>query len=496
MTTLIPQFDLKNGGATPTGAVNRPINEKLAEWVSVLDFGAVGDGVVDDSTAVQNAINFVSNGTLYFPKGTYLVKDLSIIGKYICLVGEGMKTSELKAAPSATYIVNAGDTSDVAAAQFQIDNLSLNGNSVANVIGLNASYRHKWEISNSIISNCKYGIYEANTYLGIKSNCYFINNTYGLYLAGANHNSSHNNCTFTSSNYGVWITTFSSGDQSNINLTFNNCDFEYNNASSYGVYVNTPNIVYFNECYFEETANAQTCIFMNKGSAIVSGGWINPSAEANSYFVNLSSGTLVTVNNAYVLVNDTTKLMYSTGGAITYNNCSASAIPTVLTPQFNLQPVGFNNTIYNLVAPTGKQWISETVNGATITSSISGTSQTITCTNAGTSGAIGLYSNLDQSYSPSNNLYFCITYSTNSANFKLYLATSHFAGTQTVYSLPNTSGAMQTALVLNTTFNSSNSLIYAELANAALSVNDTFTLYNVKLADYRYRTNSLLNISL
>jgi hypothetical protein len=57
MTTLIPKFDLKDGGATPAGAVNRPINEKLAEAVSVLDFGAVGNGVANDAPAFQAAID-------------------------------------------------------------------------------------------------------------------------------------------------------------------------------------------------------------------------------------------------------------------------------------------------------------------------------------------------------------------------------------------------------------------------------------------------------
>ena len=75
MTTLIPKFDLKNGGLTPTLAVNRPIYDKLAEVVSIKDLGAVGDGVTDDTAAIQAAINlnFIQYTPLYFPEGTYLV---------------------------------------------------------------------------------------------------------------------------------------------------------------------------------------------------------------------------------------------------------------------------------------------------------------------------------------------------------------------------------------------------------------------------------------
>ena len=41
--------------------------------VNVLDFGAVGNGVADDSSAIQAAVNSLTNGgTVFFPTGTYL----------------------------------------------------------------------------------------------------------------------------------------------------------------------------------------------------------------------------------------------------------------------------------------------------------------------------------------------------------------------------------------------------------------------------------------
>ena len=53
-----------------TGAVDRTVKAKLQESVSVKDFGAVGDGVTDDTAAIQAAID--SGSQIIFPAGNYL----------------------------------------------------------------------------------------------------------------------------------------------------------------------------------------------------------------------------------------------------------------------------------------------------------------------------------------------------------------------------------------------------------------------------------------
>jgi hypothetical protein len=109
-----------------TGAVQRTVESKLQDVVSVKDFGALGNGTNDDTAAVQAAVNAIvtrGGGTVYFPFGTYLLNGTTgldgikhgihvpysspgIQGASISvdLVGEGRDTV-LKAGSASMYII-------------------------------------------------------------------------------------------------------------------------------------------------------------------------------------------------------------------------------------------------------------------------------------------------------------------------------------------------------------------------------------------------------
>ena len=66
-------FRQSNSAGNLSGAVGRTVHQKLQETISVKDFGAVGDGVTNDTSAINaGRVATSSGGSLLFPKGQYL----------------------------------------------------------------------------------------------------------------------------------------------------------------------------------------------------------------------------------------------------------------------------------------------------------------------------------------------------------------------------------------------------------------------------------------
>ena len=96
-----------------TNAVATNVEAKLAQTVSVLDFGAVGDGIVNDWEACQKACDYVQSiggGTVLFPAGKiYRIAGNTIIiwGNNVNLIGYGATLYKDNAGGSAGYYGDA-----------------------------------------------------------------------------------------------------------------------------------------------------------------------------------------------------------------------------------------------------------------------------------------------------------------------------------------------------------------------------------------------------
>lgn len=96
------------------GAVTRTVASKLNDTVSVKDFGAVGDGVTDDTAAIQAAINSVGiggGGGVYFPYGTYKVTStLTVAYNNVSFIGANQRGALLYSTTNNTKILSVTGT--------------------------------------------------------------------------------------------------------------------------------------------------------------------------------------------------------------------------------------------------------------------------------------------------------------------------------------------------------------------------------------------------
>jgi hypothetical protein len=70
-----------------TDAVSQTVQDRLAQYVSVKDFGAVGDGVTDDTAAIQAAIDAAP--AVYLPSGVYVITSPLYLDREKTIFGDG-----------------------------------------------------------------------------------------------------------------------------------------------------------------------------------------------------------------------------------------------------------------------------------------------------------------------------------------------------------------------------------------------------------------------
>jgi hypothetical protein len=106
-------------GYLPSGtgaSTTRTASAKLRETVSVMDFGAVGDGVTNDTAAINAAIAYVNGltygGAVFFPAGSYAVTEINAtllssgFNKSIRLYGLGRWVSRIVPYAAGNVLLN------------------------------------------------------------------------------------------------------------------------------------------------------------------------------------------------------------------------------------------------------------------------------------------------------------------------------------------------------------------------------------------------------
>jgi hypothetical protein len=90
-------------GPTAGSPVSQSLQNRLDSYCVITDFGATGDGVTDDTAAINRALyqlycvqaNPQIRRSLFFPAGSYLITDTILVPPYAMLYGEGPESSIL-----------------------------------------------------------------------------------------------------------------------------------------------------------------------------------------------------------------------------------------------------------------------------------------------------------------------------------------------------------------------------------------------------------------
>lgn len=176
---------------------------------NVKDYGALGNGTADDTTAIQNTIDDISTGEagggiLYFPTGQYIVSsEIAIDGKALTVLGEGRRSSSIKTNNATANIFNVKSSYACSFSGLLIDSsvtksagagISFNGNggtihnpfsSVSNCrianqfLGLNFVAAYGFAVENNYFVNTEsMGVFVRNTYNVDTGDSYISDNVF------------------------------------------------------------------------------------------------------------------------------------------------------------------------------------------------------------------------------------------------------------------------------------------------------------------------------
>jgi len=161
-----------------TGALARTVDSKLKDVVSVKDFGAVGDGVANDTAAIQAALN--TGKSVFIPSGMNCAASaITITNANQSLFGAGLNSTLTSSNPALNLITVSAD--NVSIADLRINGTATSGaNSTFAIFTTEASPANNLRVVNVLFSGATAGVglnnaikYDGSNNYGFVGNCSF-----------------------------------------------------------------------------------------------------------------------------------------------------------------------------------------------------------------------------------------------------------------------------------------------------------------------------------
>lgn len=165
-----------NGVTLSGNKTSGDLNLQSATIINVKDYGAVGDGVTDDSSAIQSALNV--GGIIFFPDGDYVIETTLVPTDYSTLLGNNRQTARLKA--KGCDAINLSNHNMVSIMNLCI---SPHADNVGQYTAIDLNGCNRPTIKNVLIGKFNYGIY-SHTGVNWDIYCediYFADTNIGIY---------------------------------------------------------------------------------------------------------------------------------------------------------------------------------------------------------------------------------------------------------------------------------------------------------------------------
>lgn len=294
------------------GSIERSLREKLDDRVSVKDFGAKGDGVTDDTDALQRAID--SGRSLYFPDGIYLTSRTLIIAANSSLHISGNNFGHVNDARKGAVIKHTAENSAVFRVRGGAIGGSISGLYLdlmhASSVGFDLGGAWYVKIEDCVVRNSRFGVhlhYDAPDYFSGVTNisrCYFAKCGAGVKTTNVDINVIQiNHCTFFDGTNGIIFGDV--GASSSIrNGVVRDCLFEANTGYDIGVTSGGAQQLLIDGNYFEEnTASSDARVYVAdshlspRNSAVsITNNVFSKNTTGDLIFLAYISGVLVKQN--------------------------------------------------------------------------------------------------------------------------------------------------------------------------------------------------------